>query len=1246
MSFQNLSNHNSNQNSNKNSNNWNSEKVQYQNKIKDLEKEINSLKNQNCDLIKILKTNTVATATTGIKHTDISTLKSNLKENINNIINNSINNKINNKTDSSSSGQTNNNNISHSNSNFKSNVFIHSTYNSINSINNINKGININNNETNSKKSSDEGELLSSFKKRINISRKTKSYGAINIQDLISSNCFSNSNTISKLNTQLPKSNKNNNKLSNNINFNNGSTSNNINFNSSNTNLRFNKYNTFNSWKENKNNKPSSFGNINIIDPITKKALPKSSNYDDNNNSINNCNIHFINKAQLYKNIKNKNYNNPQKKLFLSNIEEVFAIPNNVDKNANSNNSNKNNSKSNKKTTINNNNPKNKMSNTALLVSSLLGSNNYNAFNNKKSQNNNSTMKKESGLTTNLNINANTSSNKLLKTNTVANTNTSTNIATNNNNNKKCFNNTIANFKMNNNKNTHKSEASKLSFSNQELVFINNNEKETSNKLSSKSKLLQISNMNSSKQSATPKPSTFNTINNNFSYNILCESNKSSNKIKSKIKVNKKTDNYSNNKEKTITSNVSNSINKNTNNTININTPLNINNRNNINSKIKNSNNNSTTLKISLKDIKTKELKSIYAQLKSLIINNNIKNNSNSDEIKAIIEKSFLLYKSKFDLLYHRGSLFITAVTTKNTEILKLILDYYKNFFLFDKHTNSDYLRNLNNLKEIIEIIIEEEENITEEIRNILNEYVDLDSSVSDHNNVGNEENLDIENEGCGESFTNKNYCIAGLNDDNLNTDEENENYNRDTVSCHFGIRVDNKNKDDKNTNELHEIQDNSRNNVNMRYLTINYNNNIINNDNISHSTNKSNKLKENSNSNNTNNNISTNSEITTINMHNNTNNQLLEDSFNMMNSSININVSSKLNNNNSLNISGISQKENTLCSNNNFISNSYNNIRNNDNSRNIIENNTNNNITNNTNNNITYNTSKSNNTGNTVINKTKNINNSNNNNSGKANINSNLETSTLSNKTQETTINNTSINKKTNNNNNINNNKTNTTIVNTNTPYYNNLQPKNPKKIISLHNDSISINSLRDSIKSLSVVPSNSSNSPKSVPSLLLKYHLDSVRVVETIKNNSILVSAGDDGIINLWHLKKDYKEVKEPMLGLRSHKTGIYTLEGISDANSNCNIIKINGYSEFFSSGSNGDIKHWSIPDKIFSFNRYCSYENSMNCEIDSWKNSNEMIWSIKYLNNKLAVGSSDGYVRIWKVGSENRIADSKSK
>lgn len=191
------------------------------------------------------------------------------------------------------------------------------------------------------------------------------------------------------------------------------------------------------------------------------------------------------------------------------------------------------------------------------------------------------------------------------------------------------------------------------------------------------------------------------------------------------------------------------------------------------------------------------------------------------------------------------------------------------------------------------------------------------------------------------------------------------------------------------------------------------------------------------------------------------------------------------------------------------------------------------------------------------------------------------------------------------------------------------------------LANDST--NSLKGSVKSHQLNYSMNSNSPKTNPFLVLKYHLDSVRAVALCREGSLLLTTGDDMLINIWSIsskeKELSKECKEPVVSLRGHNNPVYRMESYGN--------------EFFTSGIDGIIRHWHIPE---SFSASKSSPNCYNYDPDlvefesvAWQGSSEMIWSLKMSENKLlASASSEGYIKVWKIPSivPEESQDKKSK
>ena len=140
--------------------------------------------------------------------------------------------------------------------------------------------------------------------------------------------------------------------------------------------------------------------------------------------------------------------------------------------------------------------------------------------------------------------------------------------------------------------------------------------------------------------------------------------------------------------------------------------------------------------------------------------------------------------------------------------------------------------------------------------------------------------------------------------------------------------------------------------------------------------------------------------------------------------------------------------------------------------------------------------------------------------------------------------------------------------------------------------------------------------------PIIILKSHLDSVRCLHLINDSKMLITAGDDMLINFWDLKKilcSQKESHEPFLSIRGHNNPIFTLTGNEQF--------------VFSSGMDGIIRNWKIPKSPIS--KYTSYEETFNdMSHNSWRAHQDMIWGLSAGGDKsLGSLSADGSVKLWK-------------
>ena len=101
-----------------------------------------------------------------------------------------------------------------------------------------------------------------------------------------------------------------------------------------------------------------------------------------------------------------------------------------------------------------------------------------------------------------------------------------------------------------------------------------------------------------------------------------------------------------------------------------------------------------------------------------------------------------------------------------------------------------------------------------------------------------------------------------------------------------------------------------------------------------------------------------------------------------------------------------------------------------------------------------------------------------------------------------------------------------------------------------------------------------------------------------------------------------------REPIFSLKGHSSQIFTLESDSK-------------NDFFSSGKDGVIKHWALKPDLNLNGGFHHHDELTKLEVCTWQASNEIIWSLKYFNNKLASASCDGAINIWEV--ENKTFNS---
>lgn len=148
--------------------------------------------------------------------------------------------------------------------------------------------------------------------------------------------------------------------------------------------------------------------------------------------------------------------------------------------------------------------------------------------------------------------------------------------------------------------------------------------------------------------------------------------------------------------------------------------------------------------------------------------------------------------------------------------------------------------------------------------------------------------------------------------------------------------------------------------------------------------------------------------------------------------------------------------------------------------------------------------------------------------------------------------------------------------------------------------------------------------------PLIVLKNHLDSVRQVYLTPDKDVLVSIGEDMLINFWDIRKALKITKdnfEPFLTLRYHTSPIFSLTGPSQENSN-------KPASIFTSGMDGVIRSNKVPSSSFDKNN--SVEDISEEIVQTpWRANQDMIWQLEhhYSENLISSVSSDGSVKIFK-------------
>jgi striatin 1/3/4 len=86
------------------------------------------------------------------------------------------------------------------------------------------------------------------------------------------------------------------------------------------------------------------------------------------------------------------------------------------------------------------------------------------------------------------------------------------------------------------------------------------------------------------------------------------------------------------------------------------------------------------------------------------------------------------------------------------------------------------------------------------------------------------------------------------------------------------------------------------------------------------------------------------------------------------------------------------------------------------------------------------------------------------------------------------------------------------------------------------------------------------------------LKSHMDGIRGLRFLQNDSILASGGEDGMLNLWNIdNRNPSYSPEPLRTIRAHSSPILTVTGGVGVNSRL----------VYTAGADGAIKVWNIPE-----------------------------------------------------------------
>lgn len=113
-------------------------------------------------------------------------------------------------------------------------------------------------------------------------------------------------------------------------------------------------------------------------------------------------------------------------------------------------------------------------------------------------------------------------------------------------------------------------------------------------------------------------------------------------------------------------------------------------------------------------------------------------NNPNIENVKILLEK----YSDEIDLTYHDGICFKSIIKHNNTTILNMLLQHYHNTKLKCDRYSDEYKKAHHDLHKILQHIVENTENISPEIKEILSPYLSRDEDSDQGDLIEKEDDI------------------------------------------------------------------------------------------------------------------------------------------------------------------------------------------------------------------------------------------------------------------------------------------------------------------------------------------------------------------------------------------------------------------------------------------------------------------------------------------------------------------------